>query len=835
MTSAKAEGNRPHSLRCLLVVVYRWFVPILAAATVALAVVGLRTHCDPRPGWAEAIYDGVQLFALTGTACPAPTDLAPEEPTPEGDADSATSETKATAPATPIEDDAVETIRTPSTLLMAEFLAALLVFLAILRLFFLPAWIRLRLWVQAMLFRDERHILIGYGALNQEIARDLAHKGVPMTIVSREFDGAARDFAAASRAILLERDIRREGAMDGLKLARCGKIIVACGEDSLTYEIARQVGKRYNAAAGRQTATGVVDAHFSSIEMHRQLMISSDMGLGSDRQFNGFAIREETARYLVARAWLVESAVERGQDRVHVVVAGAGDMGLAVVREVLQNGCSGLLARPPLISVLDCDGDGARARLRAAMPRLFDDTIPAQDRPGFQFFSCRAEAIGFADAPGETAPVERAGAAHIPEHPDDQPAADPVTAWVFCCPEDTQNLTAAMRLETAMRRGLIPPAAIYPRQWQANVSDTAHSGLGQADPLHLVAPFGGMYDVVENLSIMDTTLRDIAREIHVEYLLAKKAKEKGSPYRNVIEAHGLPPWPEGKGPDDPAKRSEIETALKADREDFRKTWDKLDNEGRLSNLEPAKQAALRLWELGYDWKGRHVGALPNAKNVDLSEQVPGAKRAALDKSTFLFRIAEAEHRRWMIERALRGWSQTGPGKGKRSDELRLHTDFETFANLGKRKKENDVRQYDLSTVRGSIRGLALHGSPIDALYRDDAAAVEIDAVTAPLDKATRLHLHLPDRPLDEDALKASLKHIKSWLARDTSVSITLMPQSAETLGSSNASGREAVEAIRKEEARLQRRAKTAARRMGVHIRLLYPDACKLREARLGAD
>ena len=767
------------------VLLFRLAAPAAVVLTVALGTIGVLRHCVPPPHWSEAIYDAVQLFALAGVDdCPI---------------DTGTART------------------TPLILLAAEFLAAVLLFLAVIWLFFQPVWTRVRLGLQALVWPRSRHVLVGFGALNQEIARALAGADKPLTIVSRDFDGAARDFATSAGAILVERDIRQDRSMAGLYLGRCERVVVACGEDSLTYEVARLIGNRVDeAAAGRGRAQEIVHAHFTATDMHWQLLRSRDMGLGAERRFSGFSIREAAAHHLMARAWLVERAVLAGHARLHLVIVGAGDLGMAIARAAVQHGCSADLA-PALVSVIDRDGAAARDRFRASMPRLFDATIPEEDRPVFRFLTCTAEAVGLAAGrAGGQAPLRGIGAEPVGHEP---PLDDPVTAWVICCPEDSQNLTLAMKLEAAMRQGMIPPAPVYPRQWQANIAEDGRHGLGQADPLHLVAPFGGMDDVVGTLPFLDHGLDTIARAIHAEY--ETEAMAKNAPYRAEIEEHGMPPWPEGQGPSDPEVRARIERSVADDRTRFRAGWDQLTDEGRLANLEPARHAALRLWELGFDWPGRHAGILPKLQDVYVNANVPGDLGTALDDDTRLARVAEAEHRRWMVERALRGWSAARPGG--RSNELRLHHNFETMEALREAAEQGgkDVRAFDATTVRGSLRAMVVNESGPVA-RRPGAGHHRVTlGETEPISRnAARLTLLLPDVPRDseekshkEGSFDRSVTEIAAWAALSGSLSIRLVPQSAEALDPGNRVLRAALVAIHR-----------AAQAHDVHVWLDFPDA-----------
>lgn len=790
----------------------RWSPLAIFGLVFALAMYGFLWVCKPAPSWYDAVYDTLQLFVLAGIdqECLSQVDGAARV--------------------------------THWTLWWAQMLAAALVFLAVLRVFFMPVWTWLQLNLQAMrsvLLGEERFILIGFGALNQEIARDLAHRRKPMTIVSREFDGAARDFAASARAVLLERDIRREGALGGLKIEKSHRIVIACGEDSLTYEVARRIGARYAEKVDEKKALEVVHAHFTSTEMHRQVLRSRDLGLGTERRFSGFSIREETAHYLMARAWLVERAHLAKQSRVHLVIMGGGDLGLAVTREALQNGYSAKLKEPPLITVIDKDGAEVKKRFRAAMPRIFDETIPEGDRPVVQFMQCRAEAVGLADAaPGVETPVPGIGAEFVKDDPEDETekavVAD-VTGWVICCPEDGQNLTLAMKLESAMRRGLMAPAPIYPRQWQANISEAERRGLGQADPLHLVAPFGGMDDVVETLSFMDPTLERIARCINAEYHASQEVMKRGTAFWDAIAEYGMPPWAEGKAPENQELAAKIVRLAKAERKRFLEDWADASDETKLKNLAPARQAALRLWEFGFDWKGRHAGILPKLQPIYIEANIPDEPKAALDQPGTISAIAAAEHRRWMVEQALRGWSAVEKSSD-RSNELRLHNNFKTFKGLGTVElveAEGDVRVFDVSTLRGIMQGLVQNESASLARRPPDPLVVDIDKIDEPLTNVCNLVLNLPEGMRESAELQESLGHIKAWMADTAALALCLRPATPETLDPKAPALREAINAIYQHELKLQDRAAVRRQqRLGVYISMDFPDARALRLERM---
>ncbi|WP_424967173.1 hypothetical protein [Dinoroseobacter sp. S375] len=587
--------------------------------------------CDPEDGFWHTLYKSVQHFALTSEMTCA---IDPSAGAGSGQ----------------------------TAINLSRFGAAFLLIFAAVRLLSSSIWTYCKLWTQSLNLFGDRHVLIGYGAVNQEIARERVSKGCRLTIVARSFDDAAKAFAARYRIVLVDRDIRDENALQGLFLHRAHRVIIAAGDDSLTMETAQIVSGILKARQPEARTKDVVFAHFTNAEVHRQLQLTSDAGIKAERGYQGFAIREETARYFFARTWLAERAVRAqpapGQARpqLHLVVVGAGDLGMAMTREAVIHGCSARLGRPK-VTVVDRDRSGGRDRFRAVMPHLFDGTLPPEDCPDIQFVQCLAEDLCQEDLKDGV----------------------PITAWILCCTDDATNMALAMRLESEMRRGLRPPAPIYPRVWQSNVRDGGRHRIGQEDPWHLVAPFGGMQDVIPTLSILDDTWGDIAKSIHAHYDATVQDNLRKSGLSDVLRQYGPPPWGPEDGPPEP-DRARLTAAWHNERQRFRGAWADLTDDAKLANQDAAYQAALRLWELGFDWKTRHRGGLPTLGHAAIDRIFAPERLADLGPETSLGAVCAAEHRRWMVERAMRGWSAVKPGE-RRRNAMKLHVDFRPYAEL----------------------------------------------------------------------------------------------------------------------------------------------------------
>ena len=258
-----------------------------------------------------------------------------------------------------------------------------------------------------------------------------------------------------------------------------------------------------------------------------------------------------------------------------------------------------------------------------------------------------------------------------------------------------------------MRRGLRPPAPIYPRVWQGNVRDGDKHRIGQEDPWHLVAPFGGIQDVIPTIGFLDPTWVGIAKSINQHYADAVQREREKSGLAEVLDAYGPPPWPNEAG-QSPAQPQVWAKAWAEERKRFDEAWEHLPRDLKLSNLSAAYQAAVRLWELGFDWKGRRNGILPMVRS-DLIHQIfdPEEGVGALASDQLLGRVCAAEHRRWMMDRAVNGWGALKPG-AQRSNGMRLHPNFETYTDLQPQEGAagTDVRHFDAASIKGIIRALS---------------------------------------------------------------------------------------------------------------------------------
>ena len=526
---------------------------------------------------------------------------------------------------------------------LARFLAPVFTVIAVIELFgsSIAGWLRNIAQAQ----RADRVILLGFGKVNRAILRHLTREGparVPVTVIDQGFSEGDWMQARAQGILLREADLTNPDALVRLLPERAKHIYVACGSDALNLEVgtlaaaaieraagARPghinpvVDRRYGCGAGLEEA---VHVHIASPKLMENLAQAQDVSfpLGSGMTF--FSFKEETAAALVARSRFAQRARDAGAAVPHLVIFGAGEMAEALLVQSIVVGISD--GQVPQITLIDADCAAAKARFAAHYPRLFDGSLPEEAQPQIRFEPADVTQLCF-ETDAMLAALD---------------AESPPTAWIFSCRDDETNVAAALQLENAMQVLARRPAPIYARAWEGQLA-AAGQDLGQT---HL---FGQGHDAVVCERILGPGFDWMARHIHRAYLDEVTIAALGP-------AHDLP---------------------------FTAVWKKLPAHVRRTNLWAAMHLAQRLEDLGFDWRGRALGAIPL-----LPDGHPlAAALAAPDLTRALSASAETEHNRWMMDRALCGWKA-----GARDNRRRLHPNMIPFARL-----DDQTKQLDLTALR----------------------------------------------------------------------------------------------------------------------------------------
>lgn len=606
----------------------------------------------------------------------------------------------------------------PLVLELARFFAVIFLVLAFVRLLGRRIVELARLALQGGRdAQDNRVVLIGYGSANRQFAKVARARGHLVTAVTRRADDATRDSAARDGVLLVEGDATEVATLERVRAGSCRRAIVCCGDDVRNLEVATAVAEMAEDAqvtadshAGqsgtprpatqRETGYGPdglprVYAHLSSTRMLADVAEARDVTYSRGGRVRGFSLKRTIARDLIDRARLdqrvnalrlhsqFEANPSSGEDRpsIHVVIVGFGDTGEAILVEALQASYAAGLGAPR-ITILDRGGEPAiKARLSAHRARLLDDQDDAWS-PTLAYGEADASCLGFEESMFDA--IEK----------------QPVTAWVFACRDDATNLSAALRLEMAMHQMRRRPAPIFAREWSAATVGERR----QRNPLRFVETFGAIETIAHRADPLDEDLERLAMAIHADH-----------------------------------RTTEGTTAEENRR--FTDAWQALPENVRESNRMAARHAAVKLRDLGLTWRGMRDGYLPHVSRSFVDDYLAGdASEAVQDDAHPHFAIAEAEKRRWNVDRILAGW-RPAPFGG-RDDRSRLHDALVDFTQLidPPFKEWVAIRSWDLSGT-GAILSFLTRA---EAQWRPQASEELFHTVR--LDPSCLTEMPLPVRP-----------------------------------------------------------------------------------------
>lgn len=254
----------------------------------------------------------------------------------------------------------------------------------------------------------------------------------------------------------------------------------------------------------------------------------------------------------------------------------------------------------------------------------------------------------------------------------------PITAVALCLMSDDDNIRAAMMLRAARRRTgrFFAPVFMHVRDAEGACSAFLHAdGDRVIDPVESVVPIrlSGKSLAVEILAEGE---RDrIAKRIHQNYL--KLADDQAA---NV-------------------------------------SWAALPETYKRANRHVADHLGAKLWSLGLATERRSTDS-PLAVDA-------GWQQAFAGSAPDMEWAARLEHRRWVADRVMEGWTRSA----RRDDDLRYHPDLVPFDALSAKEREKDRDQNDF----------VLHGLTAEAarsegqrfkpeLFVGIAAPAEVDAL-----------------------------------------------------------------------------------------------------------
>lgn len=551
-------------------------------------------------------------------------------------------------------------------------------------------WVRLSLQT---LDPRRRAVLLGFGRVNRAVARSLRRQGFQVTVGDVAFDDGARRLASRHRLLLVATDLSDPDGLEALQLDKSDRVVVALGNDIANVEL----------GAGLIRPGGpMVFVHTADVQLASSLRQLGRDGVPFQRDAGGqapadalmtgggwvFSLKEEGARRLMARAQLPLLARAARQDRVHLVIFGFGDQGRAVLLEALLD-CTATGLAPPAVTVVDRDADARRQQFIALRPRLMEALLPPGSAPDIAFLAADIDRLDMA-TDATMAAIEARG----------RP-----TAYIVTCGEDAINLDAGLRLEQAMRRSHRVAVPIYLAQ--------AGTGLDTCGPLArrrpgLLRTFGSLDEATAEAPLVDDDPDWVPRQLHDAY----NAQAIGS---GILEAK------------------------------YARSWEELSETMRESNRRAVRHARTKLLDLGLRWRGSAQDGLPvlspelaarfaaaesalryGEKGVDLEFDQP------TEEGRLMAMSVHAEHRRWLVDRALDDWTQAPDGR-TRIDQRRQHINMVPFADLTAANK-----RFDAMFIRGLLqyRSLPTAKGPLASLRTHAALFIGADAATPAIDSAT---------------------------------------------------------------------------------------------------
>lgn len=541
-----------------------------------------------------------------------------------------------------------------------------------------------RIW-HVRLNSRARDIVLGFGPVGREVGRRMLRDGYAVTWIDQIVGGdealkTARREAEADGGLLLIGDPSSAQSFEKAGADNAGRVFVALDEDLACLDAAEAL-RTWLEVKRMPSFLRIWGLHMQvpppppppdiriftqSPEMGADLSHAAKHGFVSGRGVDVFQLRAEAVRHLVLQARWDRTAKLLGQDRVHLVLAGCGWQGEALLDEaLLLCGRAGLKA--PLVTVLDRDADTARARIKRRSPALFDPALAAEGWEPPRFVTCDLEAVDY-------------GA--LAFDPDKYGMPIPVTAWAFCTGDDDLNMRAGLACQMAMHRRQLDGAPIHVRVWNGHEGQ-AHS-LGN-DALTQVNIFGSLGAALQQTRALQIDPDEVAKALHQSYMFTEQT---------TASVYG-----------DPSKTGEIP------REKAAEAWADMSHSKQRSNRRAQRHAACKLNDLGYDWHSGEGLNLPKFED-GIRDRFTKAEQALAElgfdpsaltsdsleteERNFLLAMIN-EHDRWTLDRAIDGWRLVANPTDERDEARLLHTDMKPFKDL----KPNE-RAYDGILLRSLL-------------------------------------------------------------------------------------------------------------------------------------
>ncbi|MEM8798764.1 MAG: RyR domain-containing protein [Pseudomonadota bacterium] len=359
-------------------------------------------------------------------------------------------------------------------------------------------------------FTRNHIVYCGLGTKAQAFARN--DKDRVSVAIEVSPDAARETFARARRLLLWKGDASERSVLMGAGVARAGMVIVATGDDTRNLQIALAAAdvaascrpdvreRPWWHLVGRAMKDPLeIYVSVTHPILRRQLLDEDRIRTRSEAsQVHPFSTSELAARALFKEVSLAEIADLRGQEQIHALFFGFGDMGTSLLVHMIRGFTHADLERP--MATVFCQSPACEeAALKLSYPEIGATA------------TLRFEAV----TPGAVLPTESALVNALRDAP--------ATAVFIAQPSDDEGLAAALALKDMISRNAILPTPIFVR---LDVEDGLNALITPLEKTahfeEVLMAFGGI-GALCRLSQFDRKMDRIAEIYHDAYVANRLA------------------------------------------------------------------------------------------------------------------------------------------------------------------------------------------------------------------------------------------------------------------------------------------------------------------------
>lgn len=347
------------------------------------------------------------------------------------------------------------------------------------------------LWIRV---RKPDIVLAGIQPMTAALAEYMAGKeGKTVTIVATAKELQTVEGRLGGRRIhIMRSDPTNPKVLKSAGVLKASQVLAGSGDDFTNLAIAKTV-----LALGSSTNKPETFVHLRAQNLAASIDLMDDTYIG---------LRTLTESALVARAGVLVAdlsvrAEKRAQERVHAVIVGCGERGIALI-EYIGLTCWYKDYEKPRITVLDCDPDIAKTCLQSRLPGAL-----------------KAMNVQVHGLDALTFDVDESNALYDAEE------SEPITTIFIAIGDDRANSTVALRIRSIQERQQRALASIFvhirssANPWNRAPLTSGAPDNNEQDRIDLgIEAFGDEETIARLSPILDEFVENTARDLHADYL-----------------------------------------------------------------------------------------------------------------------------------------------------------------------------------------------------------------------------------------------------------------------------------------------------------------------------